>query len=269
MYSPKLPKVLLCLALLTVIESLQHGITATAARSRTISIGGRLTTTVYEYGSHQQEDLLNTFLDSTEVVDEKVDADDFDPYGVIMWPSSVAVAHRLVDTGGILGGEVVEGEGGGAGGSRGRMLELGCGVGLVGLTCAKAGLFDEVLLTDVSKESLELARKGAQENCCGEGTRLAVNEFDFLGGESLPECDTLVATDILYTEKMGLGLGKRVIEALENGTRRVIIGDSEGRWGRKAFLSTIRKGGWDGVGFEKVGGEEGSVSIFEIDINRR
>ncbi|MGB1697843.1 MAG: methyltransferase, partial [Thermoplasmatota archaeon] len=55
-----------------------------------------------------------------------------------------------------------------------RVLEVGCGTGLVGLTAAKAGA--EVTLTDANPFAVELARHNAKEN----EVRVEVVETDLL-----------------------------------------------------------------------------------------
>lgn len=61
-----------------------------------------------------------------------------------------------------------------------RVLEVGCGTGLVGLTAAKAG--SEVTLTDANPFAVELARHNAKEN----KVRVHVVETDLLEGLTGP-----------------------------------------------------------------------------------
>lgn len=61
-----------------------------------------------------------------------------------------------------------------------RVLEVGCGTGLVGLTAAKAGA--EVTLTDANPFAVELARHNAKEN----EVRVEVVETDLLAGLTGP-----------------------------------------------------------------------------------
>lgn len=61
-----------------------------------------------------------------------------------------------------------------------RVLEVGCGTGLVGLTAAKAGA--EVTLTDANPFAVDLARHNAKEN----GVTVTAVETDLLHGLSGP-----------------------------------------------------------------------------------
>src|SRR5205085_1421655 len=64
------------------------------------------------------------------------------PYWAEVWPAAVPLAGWLLESGAVSPGE--------------RVLELGCGLGLVGLALAKAGA--RVTLTDGSPAALELVR---------------------------------------------------------------------------------------------------------------
>ena len=84
-------------------------------------------------------------------VDDLLDEDDYNrhqrlPYWGTLWPSARLLAARVAE----------------ADGSGRRLLELGCGVGLVSLSAALAGF--EVLATDYYAEALEFVTANAQHN---------------------------------------------------------------------------------------------------------
>ena len=83
-------------------------------------------TKVFQLTTEGQEDLLSSCLDNGEV--EK------DVYGCVMWSCSVELARLLAEN----SNRSTQGL------KRSKLLELGCGVGLVGLTASNLGLFDEV-----------------------------------------------------------------------------------------------------------------------------
>ncbi len=115
--------------------------------------------------------------------DELISDDDFNrderlPYWAEFWPSSIALAERLASE---------------SGAGR-RLLELGCGVGLVAAVAAWRGF--DVTATDYYADALEFVRFNAAQN--GErppATRL-VDWRDF--PENIGRFDVVVASDVLY-----------------------------------------------------------------------
>ena len=84
-------------------------------------------------------------------VDDLLDEDDYNrhqrlPYWGTLWPSARMLAARIADA---------EGRGR-------RLLELGCGVGLVSLSASLAGF--DVLATDYYADALEFVAANAQHN---------------------------------------------------------------------------------------------------------
>ena len=78
----------------------------------------------------------------------------------------------------------------------GKVLELGCGTGCVGLTAAALG--HEVLLTDRSGVALQVARRSALES----GLRVATERWEW--HQQVPSgargVGTVVASDVVYGE---------------------------------------------------------------------
>ncbi len=58
----------------------------------------------------------------------------------------------------------------------GKLLEIGCGTGIIGLSFAEKGV--EVVMTDVSREAVACARKNAKEN----GLNAAIVRADLFSG---------------------------------------------------------------------------------------
>lgn len=73
------------------------------------------------------------------------------PYWAELWPSSVALAHYVLQHLSLHGQ---------------RVLELGCGLGLVGLAAARQG--GHVLCTDYEADALDFARYNARRNACAQ-----------------------------------------------------------------------------------------------------
>ena len=112
------------------------------------------------------------------ITEEDFQRDDRLPYWADIWPSSQVLADRVA---------AMSGHGR-------RLLELGCGIGLVALAAAGAGF--SVLATDYYAEALEFAAENARLNgLSGIGTRL----IDWRNLPSdLGRFDLVLASDVLY-----------------------------------------------------------------------
>lgn len=113
-----------------------------------------------------------------------------DATGQKVWPSSRAFARLLHAQPSLVTGFNV--------------LELGCGLGTVGIAAALAGA-RSVVLTDSQPESLELAAAAAEANGVGERTSTRLLDWTAPGelGEALGERDparglVVVGSDVLY-----------------------------------------------------------------------
>ena len=172
--------------------------------------------------------------DPGQAVDTAIARGEPAPYGAVLWDSATALARRLFRAD--LAGR--------------RVLELGCGCGLVGVVCAVRGA--TVLCTDVDRHTLVATRRAASD--AGVSERLAVDTFDLCGNEPLPLVDGAPATDIiiadvLYEPLLAAAAARRALQALAMGAR-VFVGDPD-RAGRKDFLRLLREAG--------VGGATGPV----------
>ena len=76
------------------------------------------------------------------------------PYWTELWPAAVAMAHYIVQR------LPLDGR---------RVLELGCGLGLVGVVAALHGA--RVLCTDYEEAALAFARHNARRNACPRDAR--------------------------------------------------------------------------------------------------
>jgi predicted nicotinamide N-methyase len=112
------------------------------------------------------------------ITEEDFQRDDRLPYWADVWPSSRVLAEHVA---------AWRGEGC-------RLLELGCGVGLVALAAANAGF--SVLATDYYAEALEFAAENARLNGIpGISTRL-IDWRNFPA--DLGRFDVVLASDVLY-----------------------------------------------------------------------
>jgi predicted nicotinamide N-methyase len=114
-----------------------------------------------------------------DLIDERAfDTDERLPYWGTIWPSARVLARRISTL---------------SGGGR-RLLELGCGVGLVSLSAALAGF--DVLATDYYAEACDMTAANAQRNGIA-GLRTRVVDWRRFP-EELAGFDFVVASDVLY-----------------------------------------------------------------------
>lgn len=105
------------------------------------------------------------------------------PYWADVWPSSVVLAEH-----------VRRAEGAGR-----RLLELGCGIGLVAAAAARAGF--EVTATDYYDDALEFARVNVAANS-GREIRTRMVDWRDLPAD-LGTFNVVVASDVLYEPRYG------------------------------------------------------------------
>lgn len=102
------------------------------------------------------------------------------PYGLMLWPSAIALAEAVWEAGDTLRGT--------------RVLELGCGIGLAGLAAAARGA--RVTQTDYQPQALELAARAAALNGIDGVARRTGDWRDW--PDTLTGFDRVIASDILY-----------------------------------------------------------------------
>jgi len=105
------------------------------------------------------------------------------PYGVMLWPASIALAHEVLARAGELEGK--------------RVLELGAGTGVPGLVAASLGA--RVLQTDRDEVALHVCAMNAERNrVAGVERRLA----DWETFESEAPYDLILGADVLYATSL-------------------------------------------------------------------
>ncbi len=99
------------------------------------------------------------------------------PYGLVLWPASIALAHEL--TGRELTGK--------------RVLELGAGTGLPGIIAAARGA--HVVQTDRQRLVLEVCKRNADRNGI---TRIEHRLADWTEWTDTEQYDVILGSDVLY-----------------------------------------------------------------------
>ena len=182
--------------------------------------------------------------DGDALLDELLAEDDPDedrlPFWAELWPAGVALA-QAIGTRPLAGRQV---------------LDLGCGLGLVGVTAALAGA--RVLAVDRSPEAATFAALNAAHN--GVTLQTAVCAFD-RPDRLLREApwDLVLAADVLY-EQRNLPVLLWLLPRLVDATGEVWLADP-GRPMLARFLSGIDATGWRR---EQVATAPDSVAIHRL-----
>jgi predicted nicotinamide N-methyase len=178
------------------------------------------------------------------VLDELLAEDDPEeerlPFWTELWPSGTALARAVA--GRPLGGR--------------RVLELGCGLGLVSVAAALAGA--EVLAVDRSPEAVTFTAANATRN--GAQVRTAVCAFD-QPEPLLAEApwDLVLAADVLY-EQRNIPVLLWLLPRLAGPAGEVWLADP-GRNGLDTFLTGVDATGWHR---DQLPGDGGLVTIHRL-----
>jgi predicted nicotinamide N-methyase len=153
--------------------------------------------------------------DADADLDEAITTSSPAPYGRVLWSSAPCVAQ-------VVAGLQLHGA---------RVLELGCGTGLVSLVAARLGA--TVLATDVDGGALLAVETAA----AAARVTLSTAHFDILGDAPLPAADVVVAADLIYENALATALARRTLEGHDRGAT-IVIGDP-GRVFRERFLALL------------------------------
>lgn len=105
------------------------------------------------------------------------------PYGAMLWPASIALAHALLADANALRGK--------------RVLELGAGTGIPGIVASTFGA--DVLQIDRSEIALHLCARNKERN---RASSIEVRDVDWDTFESDVKFDLILGADVLYAETM-------------------------------------------------------------------
>ena len=162
------------------------------------------------------------------------------PFWAQVWDSSFGLSQYL---------ESVQGRPRG----KGRLLELGCGVGVTG--CVAAVLGWQVTMTDHHLDALSYARRNLNANGLTAGLALADwRRFPFKG-----PFDLVVGSDILYEPTMHDCLEQILSGFLVDGA--TIVLSDPGRGYALDFAARLERAGWQSA-LEMQDGREGPIGIY-------
>ena len=210
----------------------------------------RTTRTTVAIGSH-----------SVEIVhpaspDELINEDDFErderlPYWADVWPSAIVLARRIV-------GEM---------GAHRRLLELGCGAGLVAAAASRAGF--AVTATDYYEDSLRFTRVNVAR-CTGVDPVTRLVDWRDLPTD-LGQFDLVVASDVLYEHTYGELVAAAVARTL--APRGLAILADPGRIAAGMFVDAARSRGLEVHTADRVRFPHGeatqTIDLYEVWWPRR
>ena len=170
------------------------------------------------------------------------------PYGLALWPASIALAHELVSRASELPGR--------------RILELGAGTGLPGIVAATYGA--RVVQTDRLEDALTIARLNAERN----GVRSIEHRVgDWTAWTDAERYDLILGADVVYAPRLQPFLRTIFDTNLAPGGR-VLLGDPF-RSASIRMLEAMEQDGWK-VGMTKwrLGGQWGERLIGGFECHR-
>jgi predicted nicotinamide N-methyase len=168
------------------------------------------------------------------------------PYGVVLWPAAVALAHELASRADELRGV--------------KVLELGAGTGLPGIVAASFGA--KVVQTD--RQSL--AMHVCQLNCQRNGvTQIEHRIADWTAWEDTDRYDLIIGSDIIYADTMHPHL-RRIFESNLKPGGKILLADPF-RADSLKLLEAMEADGWRVTLTKwKVGEEKDAraIGVFEL-----
>jgi predicted nicotinamide N-methyase len=184
---------------------------------------------------------VDTLLDRFPKIEFR--SDERLPYWADLWPSSLALAKYLWEADELRGLEV---------------LELGCGLGLVGIVASRKG--GRVTFTDYEADALAFTRYNVLRNDCQQAI---VRHLDWHTPRLKQAYALIVASDILY-ERVNFQPLLSIMQTALGPDGRFILAEPN-RPVARDFLRLLRDHGFQ---YERstedveVGGERHGVSIY-------
>jgi len=166
------------------------------------------------------------------------------PYGIVLWPSSIALAHEVV-------GRVLAGK---------RVLELGAGTGLPGIVAASLGA--NVVQTERQDVALFVCKRNAARNGL---TTIEHRSADWTAWTDEAKYDCILASDVLYATQLHPHLRKIFEQNLAPGG--VVLLSDPFRKQSLALLEAMAGDGWN-VSLSKwtvgIAPPERPVGVYEL-----
>ena len=141
------------------------------------------------------------------------------------------------------------------------VLELGCGIGVVGLACARAGA-SRVLLTDYDDELLRACKRSVSLNGLGPAVWTAHLDWNSVSAGVVPAeleqetMDLVIGADIIYDADHAVSVLGTVRQLLCTGCAKdaiLITGEPDRRQGVQQLDEFLGIAGWSS---NHVGGQD-------------
>src|SRR5262249_47715821 len=145
------------------------------------------------------------------------------PYGVVLWPAAVALAHEIAARATEFRGK--------------RVLELGAGTGLPGIVAAALGA--SVVQTDRNELIVHVCRLNGERNRL---SRIEYRVADWTEWTDETRYDWIVASDVLYADTLHEHL-RRIFTRNLSPTGRVLVSDPY-RPPSLPLLESLEATGW-------------------------
>ncbi len=187
-------------------------------------------------------------------VQRRFERDEYMPYWANLWPAAVLLAR-----------EVAKWEPTGVGDEAEHVLELGAGVGLVGLVLAGRGF--RVTISDYDADALAFAYQNARENRVGD---VAVRRIDWRERYADLKVERIVAADVLYESRNLPPVADFIAHHLVAGGKALL--SDPGRSTADEFAQVARAQGLGVTVFEvmrDLGGAWGQVRGRFFEVRRK
>jgi predicted nicotinamide N-methyase len=168
------------------------------------------------------------------------------PYGVVLWPSAIALAHEIVSRAESFRGRTV--------------LELGAGTGLPGIIAASFGA--RVVQTDRQELAMAMCRKNGERNGV---TSIDYRLADWFAWNDAEKYDWILGSDILYAEASHPQLC-RILEGNLAPSGRILIADPIRKMSLR-LLESLEANGWTVTMSKWSVGEDDeprNIGVFEL-----
>ena len=134
-----------------------------------------------------------------------------DPFGLVNWPGSIVAAQELRK----YQAEIVNMT----------VVVIGAGTGVETQAVAMLGA-KHVIATDYNPTTLRLLEYGVVN--AGLENVITTRLFDLFSGEALPDCDILIAADVMYSDRLSRIISDRCFEARrKRNPAKLLITDSQ------------------------------------------
>ena len=134
-----------------------------------------------------------------------------DPFGLVNWPGSIVAAQELRKYQGEIENSTV--------------MVMGAGTGVEAQAVAMLGA-KHVIATDYNPTTLRLLEFGILN--AGLENVITTRLFDLFSAEVLPDCDILIASDLMYSERLARIISDRCLEARrKRHPAKILVSDSQ------------------------------------------